>query len=87
MYLGAEAELAGEPEQAKDHYLRAIAIKDTDAEFYYQLAKLQLSLRQPAASRRYIELAIKHSRLVGERDLYREFQRGIAESAVARSDR
>jgi Flp pilus assembly protein TadD len=87
MYLGAEAELAGEPEQAEDHYHRAIAIKDTDAEFYYQLAKLQLSLQQPAASRRYIELAIEHSRLVGERDLYREFLRSIAEPAVAGSSR
>jgi tetratricopeptide (TPR) repeat protein len=83
MYLGAEAELAGEPELALVHYQSAIAIKDTDAEFYYRLAKLYLSLQQPGESVRYAQRAVELSQLVGDREEYLAFLRGVAEPALS----
>ncbi len=83
MFKGAEAELAGEPEQALEHFQRAIALKDTDAEFYYRLARLYLTMHRPQESLRYTQLAIKHSRLMGEREEYQLFLRTITDSAVA----
>jgi len=83
MFKGADAELAGEPEQALEHYQRAIAIKNTDAEFYYRLARLYFTMHQLQESVRYTELAIEYSRLVGEREEYQLFLRTVTESNLA----
>jgi tetratricopeptide (TPR) repeat protein len=83
MYAGAEAELAGEPELALAHYQRAIAIKGTDADFYYQLAKLYLSMQQPAESVRYAQRAVELAQLVGDRTQYREFLRSVSARALS----
>jgi Flp pilus assembly protein TadD len=87
MFKGADAELAGEPEQALEHYQQAIALKNTDAEFYYRLARLYFSMHQPQESVRYTELAIKHSQLVGERENYQLFLRTVNQSTLADSAR
>lgn len=83
MYMGAEAELAGEPGLALAHYQRAIAIKDTDADFYYQLAKLYLSMQQPAESAHYAQRAVELAQLVGNRAQYQEFLHSVTESALS----
>jgi Flp pilus assembly protein TadD len=83
VYLGELAEAEGKPEQAIAHYREAIALKDSDAEFYYRLAKLYFSLQQHPESIRYVREAIERSRLVGEREEYEAFLRQLSAPSVA----
>ena len=83
IYLGELAEQAGKPKQAIGHYRKAIALKDSDAEFYYRLAKLYFSLQQRPESIRYVREAIERSRLVGEREEYQNFLRQLSVPSVA----
>ena len=87
IYLGELAEEAGNPEQAIAHYRKAIALKDSDAEFYYRLAKLYFSLQLRPESIRYVREAIERSRLVGEREEYQNFLRQLSAPAVALVER
>lgn len=72
-HLGEEAEASGDLEAALAHYMDAIALKNSEAEFYYRVARLYLARQQRDESRRYIEQAIERARLVGERQEYRQF--------------
>jgi Flp pilus assembly protein TadD len=83
IYLGQLAEQAGKPQQALAHYREAISLKDSDAEFYYRLAKVYFSLHQRPESIRYVREAIERSRLVGEREEYRNFLRQLSPPSVA----
>jgi tetratricopeptide (TPR) repeat protein len=83
IYLGELAEAEGNPDQAIAHYRQAIALKDSDAEFYYRLAKLYFSLHQRPESIRYVREAIERSRLVGEREEYQNFLRQLSEPSMA----
>jgi tetratricopeptide (TPR) repeat protein len=83
VYLGELAEAEGNPDQAIAHYRQAIALKDSDAEFYYRLAKLYFSLHQRPESTRYVREAIERSRLVGEREEYQNFLRQLSEPSMA----
>ena len=82
-YLGEQAEEQGELEMALGHYLEAIALKRTESEFYFRTARLYLELQDREASRQYIEQAIEHSRLVGEREEYRAFLRKLESKSFA----
>jgi tetratricopeptide (TPR) repeat protein len=82
-YLGGQALEAGDPNQAIEHYRDAIALQDSDADFYYQLARVYFTLHQRPESIRYVEEAIARSRLVGEREEYQDFLRQLTEPALA----
>ena len=83
IYLGEQAEKAGDYETAIAHYLTAIQRKDSDAEFYFRLGKLYFALDQPRRSIHYVEKAIEHSRLMGERQEYQAFLDQIEGRSVA----
>ena len=83
IYLGEQAELDGDPETAIDHYLKAISIKRTDAEFYFRLAKVYHGMADPETSRHYLLLAIENARLVGERELYEAYMAKLPIPSVA----
>ena len=55
-YLGELAESRGELDLALAHYRDAIELKQTDAEFYFRVARLHLAMQQRDQSRRYIKL-------------------------------
>lgn len=83
IYLGEEAEKAGDLEAALAHYQNAIKRKSGDAEFYFRLGKVYFSLKQPGRSIYYVEQAIERSQVVGERKEYQAFLERIAAPAVA----
>ena len=62
--------------RALTHYLDAIELKESEAEFYLgqpRVARLYLAMQRREESRSYAEQAVKHSRLVGERKEYQLF--------------
>lgn len=82
-YLGEKAEAQGELQMALEHYLEAIDLKRTESEFYFRTARLYLELQDRESSKTYIEQAIEHSRLVGEREEYRAFLRKLESRSFA----
>ncbi|MDJ0879150.1 MAG: tetratricopeptide repeat protein [Halieaceae bacterium] len=72
-YLGEQAEADGDNDRALGHYLDAIDLQQTEAEFYFRVARLYLSMQRREESRVYAEKAVFHSRLVGERKEYKMF--------------
>ena len=84
--LGEVAESAGDLEGALEHYRAAIRLKANDAEFYYRVARVYHARHQYAETVRYLEEAIKRSRLVGERDEYRAFLQKVTENGLAHLD-
>ena len=72
-YLGELAEAEGDSELALVHYLNAIDLQETEAEFYFRVARLYLAMQRPQESRSYAEQAVQRSRLVGERKAYQLF--------------
>ena len=72
-HLGETAEAAGDLDTALAHYLEAIELKKSQAEFYFRVAQLYLAREQREESRRYALKAIEHARMVGERTEYRSF--------------
>jgi Tfp pilus assembly protein PilF len=72
-YLGEVAEADGDLDTALSHYLDAIALKETESEFYFRVARLYLAMQRREQSRSFAEKAIEHSRLVGERREYQLF--------------
>jgi len=83
VYLGEQAELAGDFQAAIGHYRAAIQRKDSDAEFYFRLGKLYVSLEQPRRGVEYVRQAIERARLVGEREEYQAFLDRIQGRSVA----
>jgi Flp pilus assembly protein TadD len=73
IYLGEKAEEAGDYQAAIAHYRTAIKRKDSDAEFYFRLAKLYLTLEQRRRSIHFAQEAIERSRMAGEREEYQAF--------------
>jgi Flp pilus assembly protein TadD len=73
MYLGEQAEIAGDLQLAITHYRDAIKRQDNDPELYFRLGKLYLTLDDPRRSARYVEMAIQRARVVGEREEYQAF--------------
>lgn len=82
IYLGEAAEESGDLDTALAHYLEAIALNKSDAEFYYRVARLYAARQEREESRRFIVKAIENARLVGERELYREFLRELEDDEV-----
>ncbi len=72
-YLGELAEAQGNHERALSHYLDAIGLQADEAEFYFRVARLYLSMQRPQESHSYAEKAVLHARLVGERKQYQQF--------------
>jgi len=85
-YLGQVAEADDDLEAAIGHYRQAIELKDSDAEFYFRLAKVYYAMQRYADSIRLTEEAIARSRLVGERDTYRAFLEQLSGQSLARAD-
>ena len=83
VYLGEQAEKAGEFEAAIAHYRAAIQRKDSDAEFYFRLGKLYFALEQPGRSIHYVKKAIERSQMAGEREEYQAFLDRIEGRSVA----
>lgn len=81
-YLGETAEASGDLDAALSHFLEAIALNKSDAEFYYRVARVYAARQEQEESRRYIAKAIEHARLVGEREMYREFLRELEDGEV-----
>jgi tetratricopeptide (TPR) repeat protein len=81
-YLGERAEASGDLASALAHYTEAIALKDSEAEFYFRVARLYLAMQQHEQSRRYIVQAIDHARLVAERREYEAFLDKLDDGAV-----
>ncbi len=81
-YLGELAEAAGDQEQALSHYLDAIDLQETEAEFYFRVARLFLDMQRYEQSRSFAEKAVLHSRLVGERKTYQLFLEQLQRRAV-----
>jgi Flp pilus assembly protein TadD len=75
--LGEIAESEGDLEAALSHYLDAIALKESEAEFYYRVARLYLRQDQREDSRRYVMMAIERASLVTEREEYSDFLREL----------
>lgn len=82
IYLGETAEASGDLDTALTHYLEAIELDKSDSEFYYRVARLYAALQEREESRRFIVKAIENARLVGERELYREFLRELEDGEV-----
>ncbi|MEP5764669.1 MAG: transglutaminase domain-containing protein [Halieaceae bacterium] len=82
-YLGDLAQQAGNLDQAIDHVREAIALKDSDAEFYFRLAQLYYAKHEPDRSIPLLEQAIERSRLVGEREQYLQFLKQVNDDTVA----
>ena len=82
-WLGERAEREGDWRQAVKHYRRAIALKGTDGEFYYRMARLYRSLERYPESRRYARLAVERARLTGDRNRYEGFLKSLADPALA----
>jgi Flp pilus assembly protein TadD len=83
IYLGEEAEKAGDFKAAIAHYKSAIKRKSSDAEFYFRLGKLYFALEQPGRSIYYLEKAIERSSVVGEREEYQAFLERIEAPSLA----
>lgn len=81
---GEAAESAGDLDRALEHYRDAIRLKANDAEFYYRVARVYHARHQHEETVRYLEEAIKRSRLVGEREEYRAFLQKITDNDLAR---
>jgi Flp pilus assembly protein TadD len=81
-YLGELAEAAGDHEQALEHYLDAIDLQEDEAEFYFRVARLFLTMERVEQSRSFAEKAVMHSRLVGERKTYQLFLEQLQRSNV-----
>ena len=81
-YLGEQAEADGDNDRALGHYLDAIDLQQTEAEFYFRVARLYLSMQRREESRSYAEKAVFHSRLVGERKEYQMFLDQLDREAV-----
>ncbi len=82
-YLGELAEAEGDQERALEHYLEAIDLQETEAEFYFRVARLYLAMQRPDDSRSYARKAVQHSRLVGERKAYTLFLQQLERGGVA----
>jgi tetratricopeptide (TPR) repeat protein len=82
-HLGETAEAAGDLDTALTHYLSAIDLKKSEAEFYFRVARLYLTRQQREESRRFILKAIEHAHLVGEQREYRRFLRSLDSGEVA----
>ena len=81
-HLGELAEAEGDTDRALEHYLDAIDLEQTEAEFYFRVARLFLSMRRYEQSRSYAEKAIEHARLVGERKTYESFLKQLQSEGV-----
>ncbi len=81
-YLGELAEAEGDSERALSHYLDAIDLQSTEAEFYFRVARLYRSMQRPLESRSYAEQAVLHSRLAGERKQYQLFLEQLTREGV-----
>ncbi|MEE4661728.1 MAG: tetratricopeptide repeat protein [Halieaceae bacterium] len=82
-YLGETAEAGAEYEKALSHYQQAIVLRRSEAEFYFRVARLYLQLGQREASRLYVQQAIAHARLAGERESYEAFLRALNGDSLA----
>lgn len=69
---GDEAYSRGELEQAIDHYKEALALDNSEHEFYFGLAKSYFALGQEEQSRRFLIKAKKHATLRLDRDKYND---------------
>lgn len=88
-YYAHLAEVAwneGHLEAALAYYMQALSRKKDDADLYFRVGKLYMSMNQPENGVRYVELAIKHARLVGEREAYEAYLDGINRDALAALD-
>ena len=85
-YLGELAEAAGDLDGALQHFLAAIAIKKSDAEFYFRVARVYYAQHRREQTIQFLERAIEHSRLVGEREEYRAFLLKVSEDTLAYSE-
>lgn len=81
-HLGELAEAEGDREQALEHYLDAIDLQEDEAEFYFRVARLFLSMERYEQSRNYAEKAVEHARLVGERKAYEQFLKQLQNGGV-----
>jgi Flp pilus assembly protein TadD len=83
IYLGEQAEQAGDFETAVAHYRTAIKRKDSDAEFYFRLGKLYYAMDQRRRSIQFLREAIERSQMVGEREEYQAFLSRIEGRSLA----
>jgi tetratricopeptide (TPR) repeat protein len=82
-HLAEVAEGEGDLELALAHYQRALARQKEDPDLYFQVGKIYLAMHQPQKSIHYVELAIKHARMAGEREAYRAYLSSIGRDALA----
>ncbi len=81
--LGEMAEADGNLESALAHYRRAIALRDSESEFYFRVARLYAELDDFGQSRDFAEKAIQRAKLVVEREQYRAFLRQLSAETLA----
>ena len=84
-HLGEQAEESGALDDALEHYLTAIRLKDSDAEFYYRVARVYYAQHKHEETVIFLEKAIDRSSLVGERDEYREFLKRVSTGVLTQA--
>ena len=84
-YLGELAESKGDYLAALEHFSRAIKLREVEADFYFRVARVYLTLEQPDRSRAFAQQAIAKAKRVNERESYRAFLRLLSEDQLAAS--
>ncbi|MEM0954082.1 MAG: tetratricopeptide repeat protein [Pseudomonadota bacterium] len=82
-YLGEVAESEGDYLAALEHFGRAIELHESEAEFYYRMARIYLTLNQRDRSRDYAEEAVARATLVRERQSYKAFLQSLSDDRIA----